>query len=321
MGNMNQIVPQQTAALIEQVVIKGDLSALSQADRVSYYETVCRSIGINPLTKPFEYLTLNGKLVLYARRDATDQLRALKGISVTAMTKEDRDGVFVVTVQVANAEGRTDMATGAVTVANLKGDALANALMKAETKAKRRATLSICGLGFLDETEIETVPDARPANGKRTMADIKANAKNKRDETGDRIPQDLSQITSLAELERYKSEVLTPDFISKLGTAQYAVEELVAQREAELASQEMAVDFEDTLEPGEFTKADYIRDCHKAIDGFTAEPALLAWWNSKDEKTARREYALAKEELQGLMARVMTRREEILKANADAVLT
>ena len=33
--------------------------------------------------------------------------------------------------------------------------------MKAETKAKRRATLSICGLGMLDETEIETIPDAR----------------------------------------------------------------------------------------------------------------------------------------------------------------
>jgi hypothetical protein len=30
--------------------------------------------------------------------------------------------------------------------------------MKAETKAKRRATLSVCGLGFLDETEIEDIP-------------------------------------------------------------------------------------------------------------------------------------------------------------------
>jgi hypothetical protein len=40
---------------------------------------------------------------------------------------------------------------------NLKGDALANALMKAETKAKRRVTLSIAGLGWLDETELETV--------------------------------------------------------------------------------------------------------------------------------------------------------------------
>jgi hypothetical protein len=53
------------------------------------------------------------------------------------------------------------MAKGAVSLVGLRGEALANAIMKAETKAKRRATLSICGLGFLDETEIETIPDAR----------------------------------------------------------------------------------------------------------------------------------------------------------------
>jgi len=34
--------------------------------------------------------------------------------------------------------------------------------MKAVTKAKRRLTLSLCGLGWLDETEIETIPDAKP---------------------------------------------------------------------------------------------------------------------------------------------------------------
>jgi hypothetical protein len=35
---------------------------------------------------------------------------------------------------------------------------LANALMRAETKAKRRVTLSIAGLGWLDETEFDIVP-------------------------------------------------------------------------------------------------------------------------------------------------------------------
>jgi hypothetical protein len=57
--------------------------------------------------------------------------------------------------------GRRDEDVGAVNVANLKGEALANALMKATTKAKRRATLSICGLSFLDESEIEAVKGAQ----------------------------------------------------------------------------------------------------------------------------------------------------------------
>jgi hypothetical protein len=33
--------------------------------------------------------------------------------------------------------------------------------MKAVTKAKRRVTLSICGLGMLDETEVETIPNVQ----------------------------------------------------------------------------------------------------------------------------------------------------------------
>ena len=37
-------------------------------------------------------------------------------------------------------------------------------MMKAETKAKRRAVLSFTGLSMLDATETETISDARPAN-------------------------------------------------------------------------------------------------------------------------------------------------------------
>jgi hypothetical protein len=36
----------------------------------------------------------------------------------------------------------------------------ANAMMKAETKAKRRLTLSLAGLGWMDETEVDTDPNA-----------------------------------------------------------------------------------------------------------------------------------------------------------------
>jgi hypothetical protein len=52
-----------------------------------------------------------------------------------------------------------------VSIAGLKGDALCNALMKSETKSKRRVTLSICGLGLLDESEVGTIKDARPFEG------------------------------------------------------------------------------------------------------------------------------------------------------------
>jgi hypothetical protein len=163
-------------AKIENVLINGDLSRLSEAERLSYYKNVCDSMGLNPLTKPFDYITLNGKLTLYARKDATEQLRKIHGVSIYEISKELLDDVFVVTAKARDRDGRDDAATGAVTVGNLKGEAKANAMMKAETKAKRRVTLSICGLGLLDETEVEDIPPRDKGNPpiigtKRIVAD------------------------------------------------------------------------------------------------------------------------------------------------------
>lgn len=149
------------ADLVERVVINGDLSRLTPVERVSYYSQVCESLKLNPLTKPFDYITLNGKLTLYARKDCADQLRNRDSISIAIVARELVEGVYVVTARATTPTGRTDESIGAVPIEGLKGEAKANAMMKAETKGKRRVTLSICGLGMLDETEIAAIPDAR----------------------------------------------------------------------------------------------------------------------------------------------------------------
>jgi hypothetical protein len=148
-------------AIIEQVLIGGDLAQLTEAQRLAYYRAVCQSLGLNPLSKPFEYLGLNGKLRLYALRDCADQLRRLHGISIYITNRERLGDIYIVTARAKDRTGREDESTGAVALGTLKGDALANALMKCETKAKRRVTLSLAGLGWLDETEISTIPGVR----------------------------------------------------------------------------------------------------------------------------------------------------------------
>jgi hypothetical protein len=157
--------------VLEQVLIAGDLSALTSQQRGAYYHAVCHSLGLNPLTKPFEYLTLNGKLRLYALRDCADQLRRLHGISIAITSRERMGDLYVVTARARDRRGREDESIGAVALGSLKGDALANALMKAETKAKRRVTLSLAGLGWLDETEITSIPGAR--TGEVTAAPVR----------------------------------------------------------------------------------------------------------------------------------------------------
>jgi len=146
---------------IENVLVRGDLAQLTETQRVSYYNALCKSLGLNPLTQPFAYITLQGKLTLYAKRDATEQLRKLHGVSIERLEKERADDLYIVTAYAKDATGRTDASTGAVPLGGLKGEALANAIMKCETKAKRRVTLSICGLGLLDETEVDSIAGAR----------------------------------------------------------------------------------------------------------------------------------------------------------------
>ncbi len=150
--------PESTAiesTAIESALISGDLAKLNTEQRLSYYNKVCESLGLNPLTQPFAYINLNGKLTLYAKRDATEQLRKVHKVSINITARETINDVYVVTAWAKDHTGREDESTGAVYIAGLKGDSLANAFLKAETKAKRRVTLSICGLGLLDETEID----------------------------------------------------------------------------------------------------------------------------------------------------------------------
>lgn len=140
---------------IETALIVGDLSKLNSEQRVSYYNKVCESVGLNPLTRPFEYVTFQGKLILYARKDCSDQLRRTYGVSVKIVSTEVQDGIYIVRAQAKMPNGREDESIGALAIGNAKGADLANLYMKGETKAKRRVTLSICGLGMLDETELE----------------------------------------------------------------------------------------------------------------------------------------------------------------------
>jgi hypothetical protein len=142
---------------IEKVMIGGDLSTLKADERLNYYNAVCSSLGLNPLTKPFSYIELNGKLQLYALKDCTEQLRKIHTVSITQVDPKQIGDLLVVVASASDRDGRVDSSTGAVNMKGLSGENLANAMMKCETKAKRRVTLSICGLGMLDETEVQTL--------------------------------------------------------------------------------------------------------------------------------------------------------------------
>lgn len=160
--------------VVESMVLRGDISALNPEERARFYLQMCESLDLSASSQPFAVLKLNGKEVLYPTRGATDQLAANHRLN-----REIVDGPKVIDVagtkmvyamcRATHPNGRIETA-----VATVPATDLVNALMKCETKAKRRATLSILGLGMLDETEIETIPAAAKSEAAPLRVDVTA---------------------------------------------------------------------------------------------------------------------------------------------------
>lgn len=142
---------EQAAGALAHILATGDLAKLSNEQRVAHYLNQCQSLGLNPISRPFDWLVLDGKLVLYPNKSCAEQLRRQHQISVKITRREIVGDMFVCEVEGRRPNGVTDEATKYVPLKNgrgekLTGNNLANAFAKAETGAKRRLVLSMIGL-------------------------------------------------------------------------------------------------------------------------------------------------------------------------------
>lgn len=145
---------------------ENNLAGLTEEQRIGYLRQICLDMGLNPLTMPISFYATKdraGRVTLkpYVRKDGTEQFRKLYSVSIQITDRHlGPDDVYTVTARATLPSGRHDEDTGAVSLKGLDPDSRANAVKKAITQAKRRVTLSIIGLGFLDESEIEDVAGA-----------------------------------------------------------------------------------------------------------------------------------------------------------------
>ncbi len=159
MSNKELTIKEQS--ITASIIISGDLSKLNEESKVAYYRGYCERLGLDAFTKPFEILRLSGKETLYLTRSGAQQLNKMHQVShqITSRNIHDAAAIYEVIARASLPDGRHTESIGAVNIANLKGEAYCNALMKAETKAKRRATLDLLGLGVLDETEVASMQE------------------------------------------------------------------------------------------------------------------------------------------------------------------
>ena len=165
---MNQLEPQTNTALQHQdtnlpvdiswqdlqVALTGNLAKLSPEGQVKYYNALCKFTGLNPLGFPFAWITFQGKLVLYAKKECADQLCGLRKISIKIIERQFMDDIYIVRAHATMPNGQETEASGAVPFKGLNADAKCIAIKKCETQAKRRAVLSLVGLGIMDQDEV-----------------------------------------------------------------------------------------------------------------------------------------------------------------------
>ena len=157
---MTQAISELDSGTMLSLVTNGDCSKLTPKQQLQYYQARCEAAGIDARTQPFQFLKLGGRLVLYALKGATDQLASKNGIVCQIIDQRTEDGIRIVTVRATAKDGRQTDEIGCVPVSHIKKpEDLANAYMKALTKSKRRAILSLAGLGMIDETELDTIRD------------------------------------------------------------------------------------------------------------------------------------------------------------------
>ena len=158
------------------LVANGDAAKLTADQKLQYFKARCDAAGLDYRAQPFQFISMNGKLVLYALKAATDQLASKHGIKLEIQSQATENGLRTVVVRAIAQDGRQTDEIGVVPVDGIKGADLANAFMKAVTKAKRRAVLSLCGLGMMDESELDTVihdsPKASVTSSPATVPEI-----------------------------------------------------------------------------------------------------------------------------------------------------
>ena len=160
----------KSLVLVEKAILDKNFSSVPQAERLQYCKELSKTFGINFMTGPFDFIKVQGKTKVHANKNCAEQLCAIHGISVDVLSQEMDKAFFIATAKAIAPDGRYTVEAGVVSFyfkakdrsggysyRKMDCNEMVNAKLKAVTKAKRRAVLSLCGVGMMDESELESI--------------------------------------------------------------------------------------------------------------------------------------------------------------------
>ena len=154
------------------ILARGNISSLSEEEKTQYYLELCYALKLDPRFRPVDFIEGKGNsLTPYLNKGATDALAragSIQRITVVQPKVIELDSVKCV-MCVARATDPSGRYEERIATALLRNHE--NILMRVETKAYRRATLAVLGIGMLDESELDGIRGADAlAEGARALA-------------------------------------------------------------------------------------------------------------------------------------------------------
>ena len=66
--------------MLADIILDGNIKNLNRDQKKNYVMKVCEVTGLNPALRPFDFITLQGREVMYANKQAAEQLRQIHNI-------------------------------------------------------------------------------------------------------------------------------------------------------------------------------------------------------------------------------------------------
>lgn len=277
MAEGKKLDPVLEKALKVMSVNNGNVKTLETKELQMVIQHLCEISGLNWETSPF--LIMENKKAntekLYAGREACAQLAVVNKLTVIITERTITSDLAIFGARVSSPDGRSTDGTGCTSLEGQTGEYRSNKVMHAETKAKRRTILDHCGLGMLDESEVQTIDGVttkeppKPAQSTSTAAQTSI-AQNADTANGAKasVPELPKQQETIATPSTTKVE--TPELPAPLSvkqsvptTAQNAAQDSSAQP----ASVAYDANNPNPNYPGDKELNDFIKKANTVMDG------------------------------------------------------